>query len=276
MQRPIVIASLVFSPVLALVLALQAFVSGAALLAPPALAQDLGQNLAQDLGQYAGAPELDDRSDEWLIARGGRLYDNWFAAQLYPPPETTHPLMPAGSGLVPASTWRCSTCHGWDYLGNEVQGAERFMPRPSLEDMRARPPHEIAAIVRAEPHGYDKSTLPDVSLDLLARFVSQGQHDLATFADPATGAASGHPLSGRPIYQGVCISCHDSDGRAYLEGEPGDKVSLGWLARNRTAQTVHKIVNGQPGTDMVQLRFLSADQIADLLAYLQTLPDPAE
>ena len=222
----------------------------------------------------AGAPEIANRSQEWQLARGGRIYDNWFAAQLAEPPLRPHPMLPAGSDVEPASSWRCSTCHGWDYRGSEIIGTAGTIKPPSLEKMRGVDVEVIAQLLRAEPHGYSPSLLPEQELRLVAHFVSEGQHDITAFADAKYVDSTGDPLSGRPIYQGVCISCHDSDGRAYIEGEPGDEVSLGWLSRNRTTQVLHKIRNGQPGTDMVQLRFLSNAQISDLLAYLQTLPDP--
>jgi thiosulfate dehydrogenase len=226
------------------------------------------------LAQDDGAPLLADRSPEWQLARGGRLYDNWFAAQLAEPPFTPHPMLPAGTGIEPATSWRCPTCHGWDYGGGRIAGADRVLDAPSLAGMRGADPAPVAATLKAGSHGYTDAILTGESLYLLARFVVEGQHDVATYADPDTGAANGDPLDGRPIYQGVCISCHDVDGLAYIEGEPGDLASLGWLARARPAQVLHKIRNGQPGTEMVQLRFLTDAQISDLLAYLQTLPEP--
>ena len=218
----------------------------------------------------AGVPELSDRSSEWQLARGGRIYDNWFAARLIEAPYTLHPMLPARSEIEPSTSWRCSTCHGWDYLGGEIIGSDV----PSLEELRGGEANAIERLLRAKPHGYTAAILPDQELGLVARFVVEGQHRTADYFDPVSGEAVGRAFEGRPIYQGVCISCHDADGRAYIEGEPGDEVSLGWLSRNRTAQVLHKIRNGQPGTDMVQLRFLTDAQIADLLSYLQTLPDP--
>lgn len=218
-------------------------------------------------------PPDDDRSHEWALSHGGKLYDNWFATQLLEPPVDGHPSLPENAKIHPASSWRCVSCHGWDYRGDVVSGPAGQMRAPSLAAMRGVDQARIGRILRSSPHGFGASILPDDMLELVARFVSQGQHDLADYADPVTGAANGHPLDGRPIYQGVCISCHNVDGLAYIVGEPGDLPSLGWLARNRPAQVLHKIRNGQPGADMVQLRFLSNDQVSDLLAYLQTLPD---
>jgi len=166
------------------------------------------------------------------------------------------------------------TCHGWDYQGGEMGGKAEEFNAPLPAKRAGTDANAIARLLRAAPHSYDPSMLSEGALGLVARFVVEGQHDIAFHADRQTGKAKGDPLEGRPVYQGVCISCHDGDGRAYIECEPGDQSSLGWLARNRPKQVLHKIRNGQPGTDMVQLRFLNDTQITNLLAYLQTLPDP--
>ena len=49
-----------------------------------------------------------------------------------------------------------------------------------------------------------------------------------------------------------------------------------WVANNRPAQALHKIINGVPSADMLSLRFLPHTRLADLLAYIQTLDDAAE
>ena len=48
-----------------------------------------------------------------------------------------------------------------------------------------------------------------------------------------------------------------------------------WVSRTRPEQALHKVLNGVPAAEMLSLRFLSDEEIADLFAYLQTL-DPEE
>jgi len=60
------------------------------------------------------------------VARGGILYDTWWAAidetaPVASPNLGTHVLYPAASTIAGDNTWRCQQCHGWDYLG--VDGA---------------------------------------------------------------------------------------------------------------------------------------------------------
>jgi thiosulfate dehydrogenase len=216
-------------------------------------------------------PPPGERSAEWELAFGGKLYDNMFAATYRLAPDRLHPLMPPEADAAPVMSWRCVTCHGFDYRGGPLSRGTARPPLsvPGLGRVRGTGPSAIATYLRRPPHGYAPQILSDAAMGLLARFVSAGQHDPEDYFAHADEADSG-----RPIFQGVCISCHEADGRAYIEGEPGDKPSLGWLARNRPAQVLHKIRNGFPGTDMVSLRFLGPEQIGPLLAYLKTLPDP--
>ena len=56
---------------------------------------------------------------EASVARGARLYENWATEstareQVFPNPAfTTKDVR-----VEPADTWRCVTCHGWDYKGS--------------------------------------------------------------------------------------------------------------------------------------------------------------
>ena len=56
-------------------------------------------------------------------ARGGQLYDKWYAVVGADKPSASHPLYPADKKYAkePKSNWRCKECHGWDYRG--VDGA---------------------------------------------------------------------------------------------------------------------------------------------------------
>jgi len=112
--------------------------------------------------------------------------------------------------------------------------------------------------------------LPTDELKDLALFVCCGQHDIGVLIDK-NGKAIGNSLRGKDIFENSCARCHQPDGKAPLYGEEGDVSSLGWIARERPAQAVHKIRNGVPNADMLSLRFLELERIGDLLAYLQTL-----
>ena len=70
----------------------------------------------------------------------------------------------------------------------------------------------------------------------------------------------------------VCLAqfaaaCHGLDGKAEDEAPP-----LGKLSNKNPWETMHKILNGQPGEEMPALRALDKQITVDILAYLQTLP----
>jgi cytochrome c553 len=206
----------------------------------------------------------------FLLSLGGKLYDNAWTILDQRPPEGRNPALADMSSIPTRETWRCVTCHGWDYSGVEINGT-RF---PGLRDLVDSNPDLIKQRILAAEHPFPANELPDLSVDLLAIFISNGQYRRADFIDEA-GNALGNPEFGRDVFEGACISCHQLDGRRFLRGERGDRSSLGWVARNRPTQALHKIVNGVPAAEMLSLRFLPDEQIADVLAYLQTL-DPAE
>ncbi len=210
----------------------------------------------------------------WLLSLGGRLYDNHWTVLGIQPPAGRNPVYPPGVNIPAADTWRCVACHGWDYRGRDghlkrLANSPRFV---SLRNMQGRPVNEVIAAILGSPHGKVSAVLPPAMLKALALFISRGQHDVGRMVD-ARGQALGNPLRGKDIYEGTCIRCHDADGKAYIEGEEGDRPALGWVARHRPEQALHKIRNGVPGADMLSLRFLPLSDIAAILAWLQKL-DP--
>ena len=60
-------------------------------------------------------------------ARGGKLYDKWYAVVGAEAPATSHPLYPSDKNYAqkPKANWRCKECHGWDYMGADVPAAVR-------------------------------------------------------------------------------------------------------------------------------------------------------
>jgi mono/diheme cytochrome c family protein len=133
---------------------------------------------------------------------------------------------------------------------------------------------EVAERIRAPNHPFPVDQVSELTVTLLGVFISEGQYEPTNFLD-AEGLALGDVEAGQSIFEGACINCHQIDGRRYLNGERGDRSSLGWVVRNRPTQALHKIMNGVPGAEMLSLRFLAEAQISDLFAYLQTL-DPQE
>lgn len=221
----------------------------------------------------AGAQEL---GEAWTLSQGGKLYDNHWLVIGRPAPENRNPDYPADIAALPADTWRCVSCHGWDYSGIDGHLGKSRKP-PVFASLRQAAGKDIAVLKQAmlaPTHQSYLAVLDKGSIDALARFISAGQFNAGKLMPG--GKSAGNALAGKDIFEGACISCHQADGKAYIEGETGDKPALGWVALNRPAQALHKIVNGVPGADMLSLRFLPEQSRADLLAYLQTLDDSVD
>ncbi len=204
------------------------------------------------------------------LSYGGRLYDNHWVVLGRRPPEQPNSSYPANPRGASTTTWRCVSCHGWDYAGSNGHLGRIGSGFVDLTGMRRRKPDQIEKFLRSTSHQKLVAHMPDDALQAISLFLCCGQHDMKTLVN-ANGRAKGNPLRGKDIYEGSCSRCHQADGKASILGERGDASSLGWISSNRPAQAVHKIRNGVVGADMLSLRFLEMERIADLLAYLQSL-----
>jgi mono/diheme cytochrome c family protein len=211
-----------------------------------------------------------------ILSLGGRLYDNHWAVLGRQPPSRWHPLFPMKVKIIPSATWRCASCHGWDYRGaaGHLGEVSRDPVLTSLAGAVGKDPQKLVEILVSESHSEITAPIPPDLLLAMAKFLSYGQQNMADLVD-VEGKAIGDPMRGKDIFQGTCERCHDADGKAPIYGERGDKSSLGWIVRQRPEQAVHKIRNGVPGADMLSLRFLNMESLSGLLAYLQKL-DPAQ
>jgi len=243
--------------------------AGLAVLSPVAL-QVTAPGAAFAFQMEDAAADETEVGSTFLISLGGKLYDDLWMVLDQEPPAGANPAFPPTNLYSSRDSWRCVSCHGWDYAGVRISNAQF----PSLQSLKGIDPFAIAEKIRNQRHPFPADQVSEITLTLLGVFISEGQYETDWFFN-AEGQASGDPVAGQAIFEGACINCHQIDGRRYLKGEPGDMSSLGWVIRNRPTQAVHKILNGVPGAEMLSLRFLADPQIADLLAYLQTL-DPNE
>jgi thiosulfate dehydrogenase len=231
-----------------------------------------------------GAPitaESDARYDPdlWDIARGGQLYDNWAAALDKELPDPSHPSYPPVGKRKGGTTWRCKTCHGWDYMGEDGaygRGAH-YTGIKGIRRMAGRPVEEIVGIFTDDTHRYTSEMLPEPAMRKLALFVSKGQIGMDQYIDRSTKRARGDLRRGASFFQTICAICHGFDGAEMISKREtelavfGDRGFLGTIANTNPWETLHKIRNGQPGVGMVALRVLSTQDQVDVLAYMQTL-----
>ena len=215
------------------------------------------------------------RSEVWSIARGGQLYDKWWAVLGHDAPKATHPAYPATGKKKGSTTWRCKECHGWDYRG--ADGAYgKGSHHTGIPGIRGAVGKDVAAItsaLRGGVHGYTAEMIPDRDMQNLARFVSLGQIDMDLYVERGSKNARGDAERGARYYQTICAVCHGFDGKTLNFKDAKSPEYVGTIAKENPWEFLHKARFGQPGIPMISLITLPAEDLADLLAYSQTLPE---
>jgi thiosulfate dehydrogenase len=206
--------------------------------------------------------------EDSAIARGGRLYDKWFAVIGADKPTDTHKAWPASNTKKKGNaTWRCKSCHGWDLRGKDGAYASGSYKTgiPGIRKYDGGDPAEIVAIVKDNMHGL--GMIPDADLADLALFVTKGQVDMTKYINPDK-SINGDAGKGAAYYNTLCAGCHGKNG-----DKPKDmEKSLGEVVSGNPWEGLHKILNGQPDEAMPALRALPMEITADTLAYTVTLP----
>lgn len=215
--------------------------------------------------------------DAFVVSLGGKLYDDFWEGSDSTPPKRRNPAFPSDIPANNKDSWRCVSCHGWDYNGadkatDSEQQRRQFV---GLRDLQGVDPYKVTELFAKAHADHPVQEQAGVALDLLVLFVSAGQYQTHDFQSNKSLTTDGFNRA-RDIFEGVCMSCHDPDGKSGFEARPGLRKSLGWLARNKPKRTMHKIVNGVPGRAMLALRFLEEAIILDVISYLKTLDPAAE
>lgn len=233
-----------------------------------------------DLKFLHGAPS--DPSETWILSAGGRIYDNWWEALGRPKPKGTHPGYPVAAKTPGPDSWRCKECHGWDYKGLDGRYAKGSHATgiKGVRGAQGRDPREIAALLRAAPHGYTTPMIRDDEMMRLAAFVSRGQVDVDKYIDPSTGDLRPSSQStemrqdrGRSIFQTTCAACHGYDGRRLNFGTAAKPAFVGTEARENPWEVLHKLLNGHPGSEMINLRAFGVEESVAALVYARSLPE---
>jgi thiosulfate dehydrogenase len=204
-------------------------------------------------------------------ARGGKLYDKWYAVIGADTPTESHPLYPADKKYAddPKSNWRCKECHGWDYQG--ADGAYKTGKHASgikgINGAAGRDTREIVALLKDAKHGYG-NRLSEENLNDLAMFVSAGQVDMDQYIDRATKQPKGGDAErGAAYFNTICANCHGRDGKLPEGMKPFAKqMDNPW-------EVMHKILNGQPDEEMPALRALDRQVVVDIMSHMTMLPE---
>ena len=207
---------------------------------------------------------------EGSIARGGKLYDKWFAVIKAEKPADTHKAWPASNSKKKGNTtWRCKSCHGWDYMGKDgAYGSGSYQTGiPGVNAFAGADTAKIIAVLKNDTHGLD-GKMAETDFQDLALFVSRGQVDMDRYVDRAGKMPKGGDAAkGASYYNTMCAQCHAADGTMPKDmSKPlGGQMSNPW-------EVMHKILNGQPGEQMPALRALDRQVVVDIMAHLTTLP----
>jgi thiosulfate dehydrogenase len=140
-------------------------------------------------------------------------------------------------------------------------------------------PEQLAAILRGssnEKHNFS-SVLRPTDISDLANFLKSGLLDMAKHVDYKTRQPIGGDAGrGKALYA-VCGACHGPDGKKLNFGSDKSPEYVGTVAKANPQEFLHKVWVGQPGSDPVMpAAFVigwSINQVVDVLAYSQTLPE---
>ncbi len=206
---------------------------------------------------------------ESAIARGGRLYDKFFAENKTTKPDADHAAYVVKGGKYGKdASWRCKECHGWDYQGKDGAYAKggHATGIKGIQGFAGKDPAAIVAVFKNATHGYTDKHLSARDMSDLALFVSKGQIDMDKYIDAATKKVKGDSAKGEVYFNTLCAGCHGMDGKKVK-----DAPALGSLADNPW-EMLHKVRNGQPSEGMPALIALDPQISVDIVSYLPQLP----
>ncbi len=216
------------------------------------------------------------------VTEGGRMYDNWVDALGVDAPTTDQPLwktQKTNTSLSGSDTWLCSTCHGFDYKGKDginAQGSENYTGFPGILDAQKMSDAELTAWLdgtKNKDHDF-KTYFNSDDLARMVAFIQKGMIDHAPYIG-ADGKAVGDATHGKVLYTSICKICHGDDGKSInFAADEGGTEYVGTIATNEPWGFMHVGTVGLAGAQMPAGMNLgwSAQDIADVLAWAQTLP----
>jgi mono/diheme cytochrome c family protein len=216
------------------------------------------------------------------VTEGGRLYASWIEDLGATAPETDQPLwkdQKGTSGLTGGDTWLCSTCHGMDYKGKDgvnIEGSEGYTGFPGILAAKDMSEGDLTAWLdgtKNKDHDF-KSYLNADEMARMVAFMKNGMADHSALIN-ADGTSKGDAAHGKTLFNSVCKICHGDDGKTinFMADENGTEY-VGTVATEDPYALFHVGTVGFPGTPMPAGLNLgwSEQDIADVLAYAQTLP----
>ena len=213
-------------------------------------------------------------------ARGGVMYDKWWAVNGAAEPTGEHSRYPAAGQKTGSTTWRCKECHGWDYKGaaGAYATGSHFTGIKGLFGTTLDAQGAFDAIKAHAMPGLTDADTWDLAKFVLGADGAQFDTDTIITGTMFTGvAATGATLYANGIGTGTaCSACHGTDGLAAPPGvDPATHEDfVGLVASENPWEFQHKVRFGQPATAMpaATANGGTTQDVADLGAHAQTLP----
>jgi mono/diheme cytochrome c family protein len=206
--------------------------------------------------QKVQAENLSAQDSEDAI-RGAMLYDRWYAALGEAPPSGDMPLWSHQTTNTHSGedTWRCVSCHGWDYQGRD--GAYRYGSNytgfPGVYSARDKGSEEIIAVLKGgnnTEHDFS-AYLDDKEMGQLAEFITTSLIDDTEYINPQTLEVIGGDIDhGQELFTQTCSECHGEDGKTINFRFEGRDAWIGTIATLDPWRFLHKTRFGTPGTHM--------------------------
>ncbi len=233
-----------------------------------------------DVLAYVRTLPTELRPEAVSVSRGGRLYDKWWVEAGVEQPAGDNPLWARQDTNTRSGgdTWRCKECHGWDYMGalGPYGSGSHYTGFPGVFFAQDKSLEEIIAQIsgNVDPD-HDYSAMGEVAITDLATFIKEGQVDMRNFVDYDTKTpVGGDATQGETIYASTCTVCHGADGQLINFGDAEEPEYLGTVAAGNPWEFIHKVLFGQPGTNMPSAYDAgwTSQEVIDLLGFAQSLP----
>jgi mono/diheme cytochrome c family protein len=228
-------------------------------------------------GFDVSASDVPDEYKKADLVQGGLLYDNWPKLIGQKKLEGNHPLYPESSKKKGVTTWRCKECHGWDYIGKDgrYKNGSHFTGISGIDKAKEKPAKQVYASLTNTANKHDFSAqISGEGLWALTRFIKEGVYDIAG-AINADGKSLGDLKKGKTMFMASCAECHGAGGNEFdFESEKEGIQGVGFLANDNPQETLHKILWGNPDTDMPSLIVDDGKEFqdaVDILSFAQTL-----
>jgi len=169
----------------------------------------------------------------------------------------------------------CSACHGPNGEGTHLAELDQIGPAIGNKEFLSIADEKLLKHVISYARGGEmpafKTTggLTDSEINHIVMYIQSFRSDPPSLDEVLE--VEGNPQYGHAFFAANCASCHGAEGRFKkdLIGPTLDNPTLLGLATKEFWYDT--IVKGRPGTAMPSWHFLKKEQIADLIAYLESL-----